>query len=188
MVRDTKLYDLLGVAPGSSDRDIKKAYRKLALKYHPDRNPGHEDEFKKVSAAYEVLSDEEKRKMYDEYGEDGLKGGMGGMDGGSIFDVLFGGMGGMGGGRRRGPTGPRKGRDAVREMAVGLEDFYNGRTRRLAISRSRKCSGCDGSGGTKPGAAHSCDTCHGQGVRVVVQRMGMMVQQMQMKCDVCSGT
>ncbi|KAJ1958377.1 Type I HSP40 co-chaperone, partial [Linderina pennispora] len=114
MVRETKFYDVLGVSPNATDSEIKKAYRKLALKYHPDKNPNAGDKFKEVSHAYEVLSDEQKRQMYDQFGEAGMNegGGMGGINPEDLFSQFFGGGGGMfGGGARRGPSGPRRGRD-----------------------------------------------------------------------------
>ncbi|KAJ2289433.1 Type I HSP40 co-chaperone, partial [Coemansia sp. RSA 2706] len=94
MVRETKYYDLLGVAPGASESELKKAYRKLALKYHPDKNKGNEEaneKFKEISHAYEILSDSEKRQMYDQFGEEGLNGGGmgGGMDAQDLFSQLF---------------------------------------------------------------------------------------------------
>ncbi|KAJ2708996.1 Type I HSP40 co-chaperone, partial [Coemansia sp. D1744] len=102
MVRDTKMYDLLGVDSGASEGELKKAYRKLALKYHPDKNKGNEEaneKFKEISHAYEILADSEKRKVYDMYGEEGLNGGGmgggGGMDANDLFSQLFGGGGGM---------------------------------------------------------------------------------------------
>ena len=110
MVKETKFYDILGVSPLAQDTELKKAYRKAALKYHPDKNPSPEaaEKFKEISHAYEVLSDDQKREVYDTYGEEGLTGGgpggMGGMGAEDIFSQFFGGrVGGMGGGASRGP-------------------------------------------------------------------------------------
>ena len=103
MVKETKFYDVLGVSPLASDSEMKKAYRKAALKYHPDKNPSPEaaEKFKEISHAYEILSDDQKREIYDSYGEEGLlgQGGPGGMGAEDIFSQFFGGgFGGMGGG------------------------------------------------------------------------------------------
>ena len=148
MVKETKFYDLLGVKPGASESELKKAYRKLALKFHPDKNPGPEagEKFKEISMAYEVLSNEDKRRIYDAHGEQGIKEGGGGGGGFSspmdIFDKIFGGgMGGMGGGRSR---GPRRTKNLMHQMSVSLEEMYNGATRKLALQKNVICSDCDG--------------------------------------------
>ena len=148
MVRETKLYDILGVAPDASDNDIKRAYRKLAVQYHPDKNPAGADKFKDITMAYEVLSDEQKRKTYDRYGEKGLEEG-GGMGGGSPFDIfsqMFGGMGGHGSPRER------RGKDVGHAMPVTLEDLYNGKTEKHTWTK-QVCP--DGSMGSFPPAPHS---------------------------------
>ncbi|KAI8364215.1 hypothetical protein BD560DRAFT_355151 [Blakeslea trispora] len=185
MVRETKFYDVLGVSPDASESELKKAYRKLALKYHPDKNPEAGDKFKEISHAYEILSDSEKRQLYDQYGEEGLNGGpgMGGMDAEDLFSQLFG--GGFGGGRR-GPSGPRRGKDMVHALKVSLEDLYNGKTSKLALQKHILCPKCDGKGG-KDGAVQKCKTCNGQGVRLITRQMGPIVQQFQQPCDACRG-
>jgi len=126
MVKETKFYDLLGVKPTATDSELKKAYRKLALKYHPDKNPGPEagEKFKEISMAYEILSNEDKRRIYDMHGEQGIKEGGGGGGGFSspmdLFDMFFGGgLGGMGGGRNR---GPRRTKNLMHQMSVSLEE------------------------------------------------------------------
>ena len=153
MVKETKFYDLLGVPPTASETELRKAYRKLALKYHPDKNPSPEagEKFKEISMAYEVLANEEKRKIYDAHGEQGIKEGGGGggfhspMD---LFDMFFGGggggMGGMGGmfGERR--RGPRRTKNLVHQLSVSLEDMYNGTVRKLALQKNVICPACDG--------------------------------------------
>jgi len=129
MVKDTKYYDILGVKPNSTPDELKKAYRKLAMKFHPDKNPNEGEKFKAISQAYEVLSDAKKREIYDRGGEDAIKEGGSGHSGRSpmdIFDMFFGG----GGGRSR---GPQKGKDVVHQLQVSLEDLYNGSTRKLAL-------------------------------------------------------
>ncbi|OBZ82341.1 Mitochondrial protein import protein MAS5 [Choanephora cucurbitarum] len=190
MVADTKFYDVLGVSPDASESELKKAYRKLALKYHPDKNPDAGDKFKEISHAYEILSDAEKREVYDQYGEEGLNGqaGPGGMNAEDLFSQLFGGGGGFfGGGGRRGPSGPRRGKDMMHQLKVTLEDVYLGKTSKLALQKNVLCSKCDGKGG-KEGAVQSCRPCNGQGIRVVMRQMGPIVQQFQQPCDVCRGT
>ncbi|GAA5996801.1 type I HSP40 co-chaperone YDJ1 [Rhodotorula paludigena] len=194
MVRETALYDQLGVAPTASEAELKKAYRKLALQLHPDKNPDAGDKFKEVSHAYEVLSDPEKRQLYDQFGEEGLSGGgmgggMGGMDPQDLFSQLFGGGGGFfggGGGRGGRPQGPRKGKDLVHRIKVSLEDLYKGKTSKLALQKHVLCGKCKGKGG-KEGAVKTCQSCRGQGVKVVLRQLGPMVQQIQQACTDCNG-
>lgn len=190
----TKLYDLLAVPKSASPTEIKKAYRKMAVKHHPDKG-GDEAKFKEITAAYEVLSDEEKRQLYDEYGEDALKdGGMGGGGGSpfDIFEAMFGGNPfGAGGGGGRGGGGRqrvRKGEDVVHGLKLGLEDLYNGVTKKLSLAKNIICPKCEGKG-SKSGASGHCHGCKGQGVRVVVRQIAPgMVQQMQTVCNECRGT
>ena len=176
----------------ASAAEIKKAYRKMAVKHHPDKG-GDEQKFKEISAAYEVLSDEEKRSLYDQYGEDALKdGGMGGGGGGSPFDIfeaMFGGNPfGPGGGRGGGRSRVRKGEDVVHGLKLGLDDLYNGVTKKLSLSRNVICKKCDGKG-SKSGASGTCNGCKGAGVKVVVRQIAPgMVQQMQTVCNTCNGT
>ncbi|ORY89346.1 putative YDJ1-mitochondrial and ER import protein [Leucosporidium creatinivorum] len=193
MPSDNKYYDLLGVDPSCSEAELKKAYRKKALLLHPDKNPNAGDEFKDVSHAYEVLSDPEKRSVYDRFGEEGLSGGaggMGGMDPQDLFSQLFGGGGGFfgggGGGRGGRPQGPKKGKDLVHRIKVSLEDLYKGKTTKLALQKHVLCSKCKGKGG-KEGAVKSCAGCHGQGVKIVLRQLGPMVQQIQQTCSDCGG-
>lgn len=177
-----KFYDLLGLQKDASINDIKKAYRKLAIQHHPDKG-GDPDTFKDISRAYEVLSDPEKRSLYDAHGEDGLEGGGGGGENAQdIFDLFFGG----GGGRRRGTPQKKKGEDLVSHLKVTLAQLYKGATRKLAINRDVLCNGCDGLGGPKE-AIEKCSTCDGQGVRVQIRQIGPMIQQMQSKCNLCNG-
>jgi len=189
MVADTKLYETLGVDPGADPNTIKKAYRKMALKFHPDKNPGEEAErkFKEISAAYEVLSDDDKRQTYDRFGLEGLKEGRGGpgFGGDDLFSMFFGGGSPFGGGGHRGHHGPRRGQDVGHELRVTLEDLYNGKTKKLAIQRQVICKKCAGKGGT--GSPVKCPACRGSGVQVRIQRMGPMVQQIQSQCRECGG-
>lgn len=178
---DTELYDTLGVPKTATTSEIKKAFRKAAMKHHPDRG-GDAETFKKVNAAYEVLQDDQKREIYDKYGMEGLKEGGGGGGGAEdIFAAMFG-----GGGRRRGPSGPRKTESISFPLKVTLEELYNGATKKLRLTRNRICSGCDGKGGK--GDPKTCATCHGRGVRVVVRQLGPgMLQQFQTACNACNG-
>jgi len=192
MVKETKFYDVLGVAPTADDNALKKAYRKLAMKYHPDKNPEAGDKFKEISMAYEVLSNPEKRKLYDQAGEQGIKeggsgGGGGGMNPMDIFDMFFGGGGGgdpFGRGRQR---GPRRTKNLVHQLSVSLEDMYNGTVRKLALQKNVICDGCEGIGG-KPGAVQKCPNCRGTGMQVRIQQLGPgMMQQIQSMCGECHG-
>uniref|UniRef100_A0A8C5R103 DnaJ heat shock protein family (Hsp40) member A2 n=1 Tax=Leptobrachium leishanense TaxID=445787 RepID=A0A8C5R103_9ANUR len=144
-VPDTKLYDLLGVAPGASENELKKAYRKLAKEYHPDKNPNAGDKFKEISFAYEVLSNPEKRELYDRYGEQGLREGSGGSGMDDIFSHIFGGgLFGFMGGQSRSRNGRRRGEDMMHPLKVSLEDLYNGKTTKLQLSKNVLCSSCSG--------------------------------------------
>lgn len=179
-----KLYEVLGVSKDADEAEIKKAYKKLALKNHPDKG-GDPEKFKEISAAAEILCDSEKRKTYDQYGLEGLEG-AGGGEGHSaedIFSMFFGGGSGRGAGRR----GPQKGEDIVHTIKASLEDLYNGKTVRLAISRNKPCGDCEGRGG-KVGAEKNCSDCGGRGIRVQLRQIGPgMVQQMQSTCTACKG-
>ncbi|KAJ3414189.1 pheromone processing endoprotease [Chytridiales sp. JEL 0842] len=189
MPKDTKYYDLLEVSPNASEADLKKAYRKLALKYHPDKNPDAGDKFKEISHAYEVLSDSNKRELYDRYGEEGLSDGPGGpgMSPHDLFSQLFGGGDFFGGGGGRGGrSGPKRGKDMAHALKVSLEDLYKGKTSKLALQKQVVCGGCEGRGG-KEGATKSCSACHGRGIRIIMRQMGPMIQQMQQTCSDCNG-
>lgn len=186
-VAESEFYDRLGVAPGATPEQIRKAYRPLAHKYHPDRNddPEAAEKFKAISEAYEVLSDEEKRKIYDQYGKEGLSRG-GGADPFDVYNSFFGGMFGGGGGRSRG--GKRRGEDVVHHLQISLEDLYNGKTKKIALTKDVLCSACNGSGAKAGVTPKKCDGCDGHGVKVVVKPIGPgMVQQMQVVCPTCKG-
>lgn len=196
MVKDTKFYDQLGCAPDASESQLKTAYRKGALKHHPDKNahsPESEEKFKEISHAYEVLSDPQQRQIYDQYGEEGLEQG-GGMGGGMAAEDLFaqffggggggfGGMGGMFGGR---DPGPKKARTIHHVHKVSLEDIYRGKVSKLALQKSVICSKCDGRGG-KEGAVKTCQGCQGQGMKTMMRQMGPMIQRFQTVCPDCNG-
>lgn len=170
----------MGVEKDAGENDIKKAYRKLALKAHPDKG-GDPETFKNLTTAYEVLSDPEKRKVYDQHGKEGLEnGGSGGGNAEDVFSMFFGGGG-------RGARGPRKGEDIGHPIKMSLEDLYNGKTTKLAINRDRLCGACDGKGG-RAGAERPCTDCHGRGIKVSLRQIGPgMVQQIQQPCTTCRG-
>lgn len=192
MAKETKLYDLLGVTPEASEPELKKAYRQKALRAHPDKG-GDPETFKELTHAYEVLSDSQKRGIYDRYGEAGLSeaGGAGGVDPQDLFSQLFGGGGGpfgggfFGGGGR--PSGPRKGKDLIHRIHVSLEELYKGKTSKLSLNKHVICSKCNGKGG-KEGAVKTCPSCRGQGVKIVIRQLGPMMQQIQQQCTDCDGT
>ncbi|XP_004480440.3 dnaJ homolog subfamily A member 4 [Dasypus novemcinctus] len=183
MVKETEYYDILGVKPSASPEEIKKAYRKLALKYHPDKNPDEGEKFKLISQAYEVLSDPKKRDIYDQGGEQAIKEGGSGSPGFSspmdIFDMFFGGGGRM--------ARERRGKNVVHQLSVTLEDLYNGVTKKLALQKNVICEKCEGVGGKK-GAVEKCPLCKGRGMQIHIQQIGPgMVQQIQTVCIECKG-
>ncbi|KAL3312510.1 DnaJ (Hsp40), subfamily A, member 4 [Cichlidogyrus casuarinus] len=181
-VRETKLYDTLEVQPTATDEELKKAYRKLALKYHPDKNPDAGEKFKEISYAFDVLSDKNKREAYDRGGEQALKEGFseGGMHNPmDLFQMFF------GGGRSR---GPRKGENTTHHLPVSLEELYNGNVRKISITKNVICDKCDGIGG-KEGSVKKCTTCKGTGFEVRIRQIGPgMIQQMQSPCSSCHGS
>lgn len=160
-------------------------------RYHPDRNPGDEEaqeKFKEIAHAYEILSNEEKREIYDRYGEEGLSGGGGGGFGGDPFDLFSAFFGGGGGMRSQRPRGPQKGQDVLHALKVSLEELYNGATRKIRVTRTRICQSCDGVGATKKDAVVSCSGCNGSGRKVTIHQMAPgFVQQVAQTCPECSG-
>ncbi|EXJ81551.1 DnaJ like subfamily A member 2 [Capronia coronata CBS 617.96] len=193
MVKDTKFYEILGVDPSASEAQLKSAYKKGALKHHPDKNahnPDAAEKFKELSKAYEVLSDPQKRSIYDQYGEEGLEqGGMGGgMAAEDLFAQFFGGngaFGGMFGGGMR-DTGPKKARTIHHVHKVSLEDIYRGKVSKLALQKSVICPACEGRGG-KEGAVKTCTGCNGAGMKTMMRQMGPMIQRFQTICPDCQG-
>ncbi len=191
MARD--YYEVLGIERNASKQEIKKAYRKLAMKFHPDRNPGNpeaEASFKEASEAYEILSDDEKRRVYDQFGHDGLKGQ--GFDPGftdfsdifSAFGDIFGGFAGFGGGRggRRGPR-VRRGADLEMILDVDFMEAALGAEKTARITRHVHCNTCNGDG-LKPGASPAqCGTCAGRGQ--VIQQQGFL--RISTACPACRG-
>ncbi|UYK75156.1 molecular chaperone DnaJ [Xanthomonas sacchari] len=182
-------YEVLGVARTASDDELKKAYRRCAMKYHPDRNPGDqaaEAAFKECKEAYEVLSDGNRRRMYDAHGHAAFEHGMGGMgagpggpDMGDIFGDIFGNIfGGAGGGGRA----PRRGADIGYVLELDLEEAVAGIERRIEIPTLSECEHCHGSG-SEDGKVETCGTCHGRG-QVRIQRGIFAMQQ---TCPQCAG-
>jgi molecular chaperone DnaJ len=176
------LYEVLGVARGASDEEIKKAFRALAMKHHPDRNPGDEEAavlFKEAAEAYAVLSDSDKREIYDQYGHEGLERGMGG--GGADFDTIFrsAGLGDIFGAAFGQMFGGRRGPPA---LEIDLIEAYRGCTKTIQVPTQEDCPECRGSG-AKPGTKSSrCRHCNGNGA-VSLDPFGMM----RVKCNACGG-
>ncbi|MCY6354851.1 molecular chaperone DnaJ [Clostridium sp. ZS2-4] len=189
-------YDILGISKGASDDEIKKAYRKLAMKYHPDRNPDNkeaEDKFKDINEAYQVLSDPQKKSQYDQFGTTDFNGGFGGAGGfdfsgmggfEDIFDSFFG--GGFSSRKRR--NGPERGDDLEYTLNLTFEEAVFGMEKEISISKNENCDICNGTG-SKPGSnTKTCDKCGGTG-QVKYQRntpLGSFVSTA--TCDKCNGT
>jgi molecular chaperone DnaJ len=187
-------YEVLGLSRGASPQDIKSAYRKLAVKYHPDKNPGDrtaEENFKEAAEAYSVLGDPEKRALYDQYGHAGVRGvpsfsqdifaEFADLFGGSLFEDLFG-FGGFGGSRRRG--GARRGADLRYELEIPFEEAIRGTETRIRIPRAESCEKCGGSGAAPGTSKSACSTCGGQG-QIRYQQGFLMVAR---TCGRCQGT
>ena len=163
-------YEVLGITREASDQEIKSAYRKLAVKYHPDKNPGSkeaEEKFKEAAEAYSVLSDPEKRSRYDRFGHSGMQGGFGGFDPatfsdfGDILGDFFGFGDLFGGSRRRG--GPERGADLRYDLKIAFRDAAFGLKTKIKIPRQETCSACGGRGTAKGKSPATCPTCQGQG-------------------------
>ncbi|ETW91789.1 MULTISPECIES: molecular chaperone DnaJ [Streptococcus] len=202
-MNNTEFYDRLGVSKDASQDEIKRAYRKMSKKYHPDINkaPGAEEKYKEIQEAYETLGDEQKRAAYDQYGAAGANGGFGGgfgggsggfggFDGGAGFggfeDILssfFGGGGGM-----RNPNAPRQGDDLQYRVNLSFEEAVFGVEKEVVYNRESTCSTCSGTG-AKPGTSPvTCSRCHGSGVINVDTQTPLGMMRHQVTCDVCHGT
>lgn len=195
-------YDILGVSKTASPEEIKSAYKKMAIKYHPDRNPGDKEaeaKFKEAAEAYDVLRDPDKRQRYDQFGPEGVKG-MGGFGGGagmdmndifSMFGDLFGGGGfggfsgfGSGGGQRRRPQ--YKGRDMRIPVELDLNEVVNGTTKKFKLKKDITCPHCNGSG-SADGKVETCPHCHGSGTVIRTQQTMFGMMQTQSECPNCHG-
>ncbi|MDE1466727.1 molecular chaperone DnaJ [Aurantiacibacter sp. D1-12] len=191
---ETDLYEILGVSRGADGAAIKSAYRKLAMKYHPDRNPGDaeaEAQFKAISAAYDILKDDQKRAAYDRYGHAAFQnggpggGGMGGQDFsdlGDIFETIFGSAFG-GGGPASGRARPRRGADLRYDMQVSLEEAFHGKETQIEVEVSSTCETCSGSGAEPGTSRRRCELCHGAGK--VRAKQGFFV--IERPCPNCHG-
>jgi len=187
-------YKILGIDKNADENAIRKAYKKGAMKWHPDRNPENKEEaakmFKDIADAYETLSDKEKKEIYDKFGEEGLKKGGGngfGSDPSSVFEHFFG-FGGDPFGRSKKSQGPQKGEDIAFQLAVELEDLYTGKVRKLKINKNIICDDCSGQGSKKKGATVKCSACNGQGMRIEVKKLGPgFISQSQTVCSECRG-
>jgi molecular chaperone DnaJ len=194
------LYEILGLKKGASEMDIKRAYRKLAAKYHPDVNsePDAQEKFTEVSNAYETLSDPKKRAHYDQFGTTdgagfgggnpfggGFEGFSGGANGGfeDIFESFF---GGGGGGRTR-QAGPQRGRDTEVEISISFTESVTGIKKNISLYVYDTCQKCSGSGDTPGSSSKTCSTCHGTGVETVRQQTPFGVIQTQRTCSACKG-
>lgn len=204
MAEKRDYYEVLGVDRSASDADIKKAYRNLAKKYHPDANPGDataEAKFKEINEAYSVLSDSETKARYDQYGHAGTDpnfgaggfgggfGGFGGGFGGDAFDLgdLFGDL--FGGGRRSSrPNAPQKGADIETYITLTFEEAAFGCTKEIEFTRVETCSSCKGSGANGANGVETCKTCNGTGTVRTIQRTPFGSMQSQRPCSACKGT
>lgn len=200
-------YEVLGVDKSASDDEIKKAYRKMAKKYHPDLHPGDaeaEKSFKEVNEAYEVLSNADKKARYDQFGHAGVDpnfGAGGGAYGdgfgdfgdlGDLFGSIFGGGFGSaftGGGRgRANPNAPKKGADTSASVVLDFEEAAKGCNKKIKVTRIENCAECGGSGSEKGFSAETCPSCHGSGQIYVTQRTPFGAMQTTRACDTCRGT
>lgn len=196
MAEKRDYYEVLGVQKSASDDEIKKAFRKMSKKYHPDLNPGNkeaEEKFKEVNEAYQVLSDSDKKSKYDQFGHAGVDpnfgagGGYGsaGFDFGDIFGDIFGGFGGgFGGGRR---NGPRRGNDIRRVIDISFEETAFGCTKKMNIQTQEKCEECGGTGAKKGTTVTTCSHCSGTGRVKTQQRTILGYMTTETTCPQCNG-
>ncbi len=194
-------YEVLGVDKSADEAAIKKAYRSLAKKYHPDMNPGDaeaEQKFKEVNDAYAILSDPEKKQKYDQFGFAGVDpqagfeggggfGGFGGFDGADIFSDIFGSMFG-GGASSASRNGPMRGQDILQRVTISFEEAAFGCKKEVSYGKVEKCPECSGSGAAKGSEVETCKTCHGTGRVRVTQRTMLGMMQTEKACDACGGS
>ena len=200
-------YEVLGVNKNATEDEIKKAYRKIAIKYHPDRNPGNkeaEEKFKEAAEAYDVLHDPQKRQQYDQFGFDGPN--MGGFGGGfsgggfsmdDIFSMFgdifgdsrgggFGGFGGFGGGAQR-QAAKHRGADMRLKVRLTLQEIATGVTKKFKVKKDVACPHCHGSGAENGSNSETCPNCHGSGMEIRTQQSIFGMMQTQTTCHVCGG-
>lgn len=199
MAEKRDYYEVMGVPKNATDDEIKKAYRKLAKKYHPDLNPGDkaaEAKFKEVNEAYEVLSDKDKKARYDQFGHAGVDPNFGGgaaggspftgdIDLGDIFNSFFGGFGGA---RSVNPNAPRRGSDTESVVNISFEEAAKGCSKTISYDKIESCSDCGGSGAEKGTSAKTCPNCSGTGQVRINQRTPFGVVQTSRSCDRCGGS
>ncbi|MBR5756764.1 MAG: molecular chaperone DnaJ [Firmicutes bacterium] len=206
MAQDNKrdLYEVLGIKKGASEAEIKSAFRKMAMKYHPDRNPGDktaEEKFKEVNEAYSILSDPDKKDKYDRFGFAGIDpnagfGGGGGFSGfggegfgfDDIFNMFGGGFGGFGGGGSRRSNGPRRGTDIQKTMGISFKDAVFGCKKEVRLTKDVVCADCNGSGAAKGTSKRTCPDCNGNGRVTVNQQTPFGAFASSRTCSRCGGT
>ena len=200
MAEKRDYYEVLGLSKGASESKIKSAYRKLAMKYHPDRNQGNkeaEEKFKEINESYAVLSDADKKAKYDRFGHAGVDpnagfGGQGGFSGfggfEDIFDMFTGGFSGFGGFGGRSKTGPQKGRDLQKGIVIEFEEAAFGAKKQVSINKLVQCRKCGGSGAAPGTGKRTCPKCGGSGSVVQVQRTALGNIQTSRTCPDCKGT
>ena len=205
MAQKRDYYEVLGVSKNASEDEIKKAYRKIAIQYHPDRNPGDkqaEEKFKEAAEAYNVLHDPQKRQQYDQFGFDGPmgSGGFGGFGGASmdlndIFSMFgdvfgghgFGGFGGFGGSSRGGGNAQHRGNDLRLKVRLTLKEINEGVTKKFKVRKDICCEHCHGTGAEGGSGTETCQTCHGQGYVIRTQQSLFGMMQTQSVCPTCGG-
>ena len=197
-------YEVLGVDKSATDAEIKAAYRKIAIKYHPDRNPGNkeaEEKFKEAAEAYDVLHDTQKRQQYDQFGFNAPGGGFEGFSGGGfsmddIFSMFgdvfgerggFGGFGGFGGGQASGQRQQYRGSDLRIKVTLSLQEIATGTTKKFKVKKDVTCPDCQGSGAEKGSKSETCSTCHGSGAVMRTIRTMLGIMQTQSQCPDCNG-
>ncbi len=196
-------YEILGVAKNASEDEIKKAYRKKAIQYHPDKNPGNkeaEEKFKEAAEAYEILSDPQKRQRYDQFGHAGMGGNGGGAQWSGNMDDIFSHFGDIFGGRFRGFSGfsdfggstqqrrrARKGSDLRVKVRLTLKEIATGTEKKIKVKKYVACQTCKGSGAASPDDVTTCTTCHGTGFVTHVQHTILGSMQTQSPCPTCGG-
>jgi DnaJ family protein A protein 2 len=173
-VNNERYYKILGVEKNATETDIKKAHRKAALIHHPDKG-GDEEKFKEINEAYDVLRDSEKRRLYDQYGEDGLENNTKPVN---IFEQMFG---------MHVPRQQKQQQNSVHKLQVGLDEMYVGKVRKIQVTRSNVCDTCRGIG-SKSGKRYMCEKCNGSGIETMMRPIGPgMMQQIQQHCRKCNG-